>query len=109
MNARVLKFRAWDGKRIRYDISHWKISLLEDNDVFNFTQFTGLKDANDVDIYEGDIIEFGTKHKELITVKWGTNCGCCNSVYGFVIDHDHYHHSDGRVIGNIYENEELIK
>ena len=74
-------------------------------------QYTGLKDRNGKEIYEGDIIrilyvdEF--KDKERVgAVEWD------NEEWGWVItNYDFrygYAHSD-EVIGNIYENPELLE
>ena len=74
----------------------------------NLMQYTGLKDKNGKEIYEGDIIKYTqhyfntpmikykTKIVEWKYDKWGvyeTNAG----------------ESDIEVIGNIYENPELLK
>ncbi|MCK4500902.1 hypothetical protein KAU11_10410 [Candidatus Babeliales bacterium] len=115
---REIKFRAWnkDGKHM-IDLN--KItplaldSKLEQEGVFVpvnnsliVMQYTGLKDKDGVEIYEGDIISYGRKGFEAI-VKWSE--GCCyfewkqeKPTMTAGSPKDYY-----EVIGNIYENPEL--
>lgn len=71
-------------------------------------QYTGLKDKNNKEIYEGDIFHIGSK-KILYVVEW-IDCGLkgrqIKNKSWIGLD---YWKEDIEVIGNIYENSELIK
>ena len=63
-------------------------------------QYAGLKDSNDVEIYEGDIVRLHWEYPEEKPVVIENIC----DVYAYELDS-----SKCEVIGNIYENEELLK
>ena len=108
------KFRHWD-KRIN------KMFYPERNDNFGYyvnnsdiietMQCTGLKDKNSKLIYEGDIVKIfhvsGTMQGKYFfdVVEWNDlRCRFDTENYGIINDDDVY-----EVIGNIYENPELLK
>jgi len=117
---REIKFRAWHNrfKEMKYNPSIWgssrggidelntMLSNMQDDDKFILMQYTGVKDDDEKDIYEGDIIEYTYNRDTMETatytevVEWEENS---NGV-GFGINVNQMK----KIIGNIYENPELI-
>lgn len=121
---REIKFRAWDKveKRMRKNvgvIKHSKgtygilpgwcgncpeVKWLEPES-HEFMQFTGLHDKNGKDIYEGDIIKIHTHWSRKFEGKIEVVEMCDIFCSGDYTPRE----KDVEVIGNIYENPDLIK
>ena len=123
---REIKFRAWVKDRkeifevILINYVTKKVTYLFErvgdllnirHEKFNDTelmQYTGLKDKNGKEIYEGDIFHIGSK-KILYVVEW-IDCGLkgrqIKNKSWIGLD---YWKDDIEVIGNIYENPELME
>lgn len=134
---REIKFRAWDKKdKVMVDVAAMNFgpsglwSLIEDaddaelqlEDNYELMQYTGLNDKNGRDIYEGDIVYFGSvwcvgdeydpreeEHTGLVEYRpdyasYVVNCN--GKIYPLeqLISFDGY-----SVQGNVHENPELLE
>jgi hypothetical protein len=111
---RTIKFRAWDKANMKWiyiviDPENTRIDYGGDKK-HNWLQFTGLLDKNGKEIYEGDIVNCITRHGiQISPVEWGDAGGAWNlpDVRGAYLLLDVKETIE--VLGNIYENPELLK
>lgn len=118
---REIKFRAWDTEN-----QTWTFVTLGDlvcgaclssggkplsGARQKWEQYTGLKDENGKEIYEGDIVSMNLEDEELeqgdcklISFRDG-----CFRVGNGYEDEAGFHLRDWRIVGNIHENTELLK
>ncbi|RBT56867.1 hypothetical protein EB24_00076 [Enterococcus hirae] len=124
----IPKFRAWYtpfkgeefGQEMKYGqagrlITHAEMSP----DKYILMQSTGLKDKNGVEIFEGDIVLFSVSdgfnhldHEKAIVQASECHSGLICKLVDLDLEYRIYYnpvfHTDYEVIGNIYENSELL-
>lgn len=124
--SREIKFRAWDDAIIHIMPQMVGPFMIKNSVLASYAninaplmQYTGLKDKNGVEIYEGDILRtknYGSHPPQIWEVVWSPNNtyftgfgykarnGIINSLsQAFTVTRDM------EVIGNIYENPELLE
>lgn len=113
---REIKFRAFSDKQNRYIDMYWDFDIVDgilkqvprsaisDKKIAAIEQYTGLKDKNGVEIYEGDVISasvFGFRETGIVEYspfgEW---------VFGNIRLNEFM--SSLEVIGNIHENADLL-
>lgn len=143
---RIIKFRAWDkdeekmdhniglvGNRILFEYGDIEsddssveaisyVDIDEHNEkYFEIMQYTGLKDKNDKEIYEGDIVDYPDASR--CGESYDYDCYINRGIVEYDLDSMSYHFTNREtvdmedicikdeveVIGNIYENPELLK
>ena len=125
LSSRLFRFRAW-GTKIKWmskPFSFGQVLNFHDQIIKSLTtdeivmQFTGLKDKNEVEIYEGDIVTYKrsvgnwtgqfmtTTHKIIFTEEVNAFVMEYGSSYIKLRKHWGYEYE---IIGNIFENPELL-
>ena len=121
-----IKFRVWDKTLNKIHCwsaieNHFTFEELLDDNFFEAMQYTGLKDKNGTEIYDGDYIRYSTR-----TINGSIYTHVCRvfqhesgtwRIEGYHEDNHSYEtkgtvyaaHLICEVIGNIYENPELAK
>lgn len=120
---REIKFRVWDKKReefiYKFSVTEFVSydpdlnEIFEKND-FVFQQYTGLKDKNGREIYEGDILLYELSYEESHGGELENELYEVKFVDGLFVwsDQSFCGQADAKsfeVVGNVFENLELLK
>jgi uncharacterized phage protein (TIGR01671 family) len=117
--SRVIKFRAWDSETntvtpdatipelVTRAVEHGRSIVAWEK--LELMQYTGLKDKNGVEIYEGDVVKAKGFEPEIYEVVFDRGGFCLKN--GDAWDNPdikYVEEEHGEVIGNIYQHPELL-
>ncbi|EMF0150001.1 hypothetical protein NXO50_002007 [Enterococcus hirae] len=125
----IPKFRAWytpfKGEEFGQEMKYGQAGSLLTHDEMSpdkyvLMQSTGLKDKNGVEIFEGDVVLFSVSdgfnhldHEKAVVQASGCHSGLICKLVDLDLEYRIYYdpvfHTDYEVIGNIYENSELLE
>lgn len=135
---REIKFRTWDNQNKEFSewtnrdpffstsegkLFFWERTRKEDGsfggdiiledfgDRFVLQQYTGLKDKNGKEIYEGDILKFSNLNYVVMwgNYQWIATCPNYNKYHWPKFEYFSNETRNSDVVGNIFEHPELIK
>lgn len=119
---REIKFRVWDkvGSEMIQQDDMFELYDVEElfekpsDEQYELMQFTGLKDKNGKEIYEGDVVNSKAHNPQNYLVAFIDCAFHCThpKIEPYTIEPLHFYTSIGchlEVIGNIYENPELLE
>lgn len=125
--TREIKFRAWN-ENTKKMIDLLKITplaldptLITDglflpfSDELILMQFTGLRDKNGKEIYEGDVLSTEADPPRICEIKYDDKFGAFmvgwqpHAFYSKLAEYAYFNNDEIKVIGNIHENPELVK
>lgn len=113
---REIKFRAWDKEQGSFVVGPFNMLLRIGeslkNERFEFLQYTGLKDQNGKEVYEGDILQ---DDKGMAVIHFMTPQFVCVdengkswNLGGGTVYRDEHQLEATKVTGNIYEHPHLL-
>ena len=130
-----IKFKAWDKQRKKiFEVSNLGFNTVERDimvsvqdhhyqgrgyiDNYELMQYTGLKDVNGIEIFEGDIVknnfmcpEITKKKSNIGVIEWtdGNYMLYCKEEDRYTYLTCHITNKEFEVLGNIYANPELLE
>ena len=120
INNRIIKFRIWSPSSKTMFAANFAYPDVDKTCDWVIMEHIGILDKDGKLIYEGDVVEFHFESKDGNDAEYGFGCVDYNfNMASFVINTEHdgivtfespsIQHNHVKVIGNIFQNSELLK